>query len=416
MSPDARSAFVYLKLARLPLFLAMCLGVIALFARVPGGIWVLVPSVVLFCLLFSRREHSVTEWVLVYSLALLSGFRMASVALYQGTLLDALTPLVMLAVAIAVISSPLGLRKALSASVLVGFLLVVCLGVWEALAGQSLAITRYGNSGMSPLVLQDRFVVSALFPNYNDYSVVLFFVSSFFLLDLFDSRSSLRFKSLCVVLLVLLIAHGLYMGSRGFQLAIGVALFMIVLAKSGGIWRLLFPTTVSLSAVIFVLIFSAEFHQYFFDVSTAIRLRTIAVFGEVLVDNPSALLFGFPSLSVYTKEMAIYCDLCLVDPHNLILEVLALHGVFGVVFLFVLLISALRFVFLDNNSKGGVLARYFSLLVVTSPFWGVISSSSLKYFYIYFFAIFFIGLVAIGRHNAQGAAAEPRYHGVVSTE
>lgn len=230
----------------------------------------------------------------------------------------------------------------------------------------------------------DRFLVSGLFANYNDFSFSMFF----FIATL--SSYSIQSKNIGVkvfgsIAIILSLSICIYLGSRGFLLSI-LAFYSLFIYMQ-------FPNKVFRGAMVSIGIIgllssSVILSSYLLDNSNMIRISIIEKYINLISNDWYYLLFGFSEKSKYVSHSVLLYGEGLYDPHNLFMEVMIMYGVpaFSLL-LFCYVITTVNLIkFNEGKFKGGYEAVLIPVFVLC-PLIGAVPSSSLMYYYLQFILI-----------------------------
>lgn len=260
------------------------------------------------------------------------------------------------------------------------------LGVWlialgEMVTGIKLLPILYPDANTVSYVQSSRFIVSATYPNINDFSVVL------------------------TMLVIAVVAkmlfhpvHGRRNAGRWFVLLTG--LFMVVMSTSRGALvgclagvallivlnvRRLHPHALGVRAGLFggglIVFVGAVFFtsSYVQDHSTATRGQIFNNAMSMLAGSPADALLGYGSLTSYQNAAKVAFGDVLMDPHNLLLEIVLNYGVIALVLFIVVWLWVLLRGFLPRRPMVDWQTAFGLTIVVLLPVLGVVPSSTLRY-------------------------------------
>lgn len=259
-------------------------------------------------------------------------------------------------------------------------------GVWaiavaEIVSGVKLLPLLYPGANTAGAVSRDRFLTSATYPNFNDFSVVMVVAFTGVLARLWfqPTRGPRRWAQ--VVVLLSSFAMIAYTGSRGALVASILAVGLLVILNIRRMHRAAAGVRAALiggaaALVVGMAVWSSPYVQ---DHSTAKRGAIISNAVSMLASHPINGLFGYGSLSVYQEAARATFGDILMDPHNLFLEVwLVYGGISLVLFVFLWLWIVFRG-YLPRVPAINATTAYGLVIVVLMPVLGVIPSSTLRY-------------------------------------
>lgn len=285
-------------------------------------------------------------------------------------------------------------------------------GVWliamgEMITGIKLLPILYPDANTVSYVQSSRFIVSATYPNINDFSVVLVMLVTAVVARMwFDRARGWRNAGRWLVLLTSLFMV-VMSGSRGALVGcLGAVVVLIVLNV-----RRLHPRALGVRAGLFggglIVLMAAAFFasSYVQDHSTATRGQILGNALSMLAGSPGDALVGYGSLVSYQDAARAAFGDILMDPHNLLLGIVLNYGLiamvlFAVVWLWVLLRGLLpRHPMADWQTAFGL------TVVVLLPVLGVVPSSTLRYHVTWIYLVATTLLVVEGA-EARSAAGQ----------
>ena len=256
------------------------------------------------------------------------------------------------------------------------------LGVYEVVTGDKMLPRFYPDASSIDLVHSSRILATAIFPNYNDFSVALVFLAAVCVTRLFFGRGRSQLGLLVdAVILATSTVWIFAMGSRGALLAlvmiVAVAALASVMALHPGLVR---PVHVTAGAVLLAggvgLLWTTPWLQ---DNSTKARVTILEQASAMMGEDPFRLLFGWGSYADYKVAANVDYPGQLMDTHNLLLEIVVSYGlptllVFLACWVFVIVRGLLQ-QRIDRDW------RSLSMVVMASslPLLGVVPSSLLRY-------------------------------------
>ena len=268
------------------------------------------------------------------------------------------------------------------------FGITLFIGIGEIITGFRLSNLLYPDSSSSQLATS-RFEVSAFYPNYNDFSVVLaMFVTLLAVRILFDHTS--RFRTALRGFLVVLTAGLVFLqGSRGALLAllVGIAAAIWINLRTRVSSRFMsLLTLIALIAAIAVgmLVWNSPWVQ---DNSTKERGGVINRIFSITPDSHLQFWFGWGTQSNYQLAARQNYPGELMDPHNVLMEALIWFGM-PVALLFVAFwvqvvwrgAWKLEVESLDWQPLASV------IVVALMPILGIVPSSTFRYYLIFLFS------------------------------
>lgn len=381
-------------------------GVLVVFIalRIPGSLFVVAAcSVALLAIVPLRSpDRTVLPWlVTMVAAATTSALGVLGVAQSPEVINFATITMVFLVVSATITLPCDGVRLG---RVIVGTLywcfgLTMGIGIGEIVTGIRVSHMLYPELAWAP-VPPGPYEVSAFYPNYNDFSVVVaMFATMVALRILFDHTSTLRTVARGVLFVI---AAGLIFiqGSRGALLALllgaGVALWLNLRTSIRSRWITLATVLGGLAgAAGLAAIWESPWVQ---DTSTKVR-------GEVLervtaLAPPDSLQFwvGWGTRETYRDVGDLHFPGELTDPHNVFFEAFIWYGL-PVTLLFIL--------FWAFVTWHGVLRmprrlewRELSAMVMVAllPVLGVVPSSTFRYYFIFLFSAAAAAALSSWRH------------------
>ena len=268
------------------------------------------------------------------------------------------------------------------------FGLTLLIGLGEILTGFRLSNLLYPESSSSQLATS-RFEVSAFYPNYNDFSVVLaMFATLLAVRILFDHTSWLR-TTVRAFLVVLTAALVFVQGSRGALLAllVGIAAAVWINLRTRVSSRTMsLLTLIALMAAIAggMVLWNSPWVQ---DNSTKERGGVISRILSITPDSHLQFWFGWGTQSNYQLAARQNYPGELMDPHNVLLEALIWFGL-PVALLFVVFWAQIvwrgAWKLELESFDWQVLASV--VVVALMPILGIVPSSTFRYYLIFLFS------------------------------
>lgn len=280
-------------------------------------------------------------------------------------------------------------------------------GVWlmalgEIVTGVKLLPVLYPDSGtVGQVASASRFFVTATYPNFNDFCVVMVMLFVGVLSKMwFDPRKGWRNLGRWVILVtaVLLVV---VMGSRGALLGCLGGFALLVVLNIRRLHRAaLGPRAAVFGGLLIVGVAVGLVNSsYVQDNSTAVRGRILGNALSMLAGSPGHTLLGYGSLVSYQNAAKAAFGTMLMDPHNLLLEVVLNYGVVALVLFVAVWLWIVVRGFLPRLPMVDWQAAFGLVVVVLLPLLGTVPSSTLRYH------ITWIYLSAVTLLTAQGAEA-----------
>ncbi|MEL4356295.1 MULTISPECIES: O-antigen ligase family protein [unclassified Luteococcus] len=271
-----------------------------------------------------------------------------------------------------------------------GLLLTWAISVFEAVTGFKFISVLYPGGNTTAAIVRNRFYVSAFFPNYNDYSVAMVLLCTVILAKLvFQHDASLPVRLGRWAILGSAAFFITHMGSRGCLLGLAAAT-LVILALSV---RTLRPRAIRERAVFcFLLVCSGgavglALSPWMQDNSNFQRVAIAQLIGKVLAGEPVRTLIGFGSYAEYTRAAGLRFTRTLMDPHNLLIEVVLWYGLPALAFYLACWWTVVHRGLLTRRPNPGW--RAVSAVTVTAlyPLLGVVTSSTLRYHLVWLWLI-----------------------------
>ncbi|MDU2096104.1 MAG: O-antigen ligase family protein [Negativicoccus succinicivorans] len=262
-----------------------------------------------------------------------------------------------------------------------GALLVWFIGLGEILTGIKLLPLLYPEANTVSAVSKSRWIVTATYPNYNDYGVVMTMLFTALLAKMwFDPRRG-AVKLGRLFALVTCFGMILMGGSRGALLGCMCAVALLVIlnvrrlhAAAMGVRAFFWGTTLVVAAG-----GGLWMSPYVQDHSTAERGRIMTNAVSMLMSDPIALLFGYGSLSEYQNEANARFGDVLMDPHNLLLELVLRYGIVAMILFVACWLWIAVKGFLPRRPAVDWQAAFALTVVMLLPVLGIVPSSTLRY-------------------------------------
>ncbi|MDO5083885.1 O-antigen ligase [Arachnia propionica] len=279
------------------------------------------------------------------------------------------------------------------------------IGVLEVLTGFKLLYIRYPDAAVTSWVQDYEWFTTAMYPNYNDFSVALVILGLFLTARAFLGRTGAATKVLCLGTVFVLAVWVLAMGSRGALLGMVAGVGLLVLFSqrmrdrtSIPPWLLTLAGCVVLAGVLVVAMSS-----YVQDEDTSARGEILLRIWAFISREPVRALIGFGSPDHLQNLSDHLTDGALINPHNLLAENLLWGGVPALVgYLLVwgvVLVAALR-----NRIPTNWSALAAVTVTLVMPVLGVTPSVILHYLYPQYLLIASLVLL---RTTGDGSSAAP---------
>lgn len=270
-----------------------------------------------------------------------------------------------------------------------GAIMVWLIGLGEILTGVKLLPLLYPGANTVSAVSKSRWIVTATYPNYNDYGIVMTMLFTALLARMwFDPRQGMVTLGR-VFALVTCFGMILVGGSRGALLGCMCAVVLLVILNirrlhdaAMGVRAFFWGTALAIVAGV-----GLWMSPYIQDHSTAVRGRIMVNAVSMIMSDPISLLFGYGSLSEYKDEAAARFGGLLMDPHNLLLELVLDYGILAMVLFVVCWLWILVKGFLPRRPAVDWQAAFGLTVVILLPVLGIIPSSSLRYHVIWLYLV-----------------------------
>jgi len=268
------------------------------------------------------------------------------------------------------------------------FSVIAFMALLEVVFNFNIMAYRYPEAELLSVVTQDRFMVSAIFVNYNDFSVAMMIYVALLVGRLSDDYNVIHKLSYSVIL-VFTCAICIYIGSRGFLVAllllISIRFYDVFLSKFSMALRFIFIAGVIAGGLLMIAMYSNAFTGYALDNSSMERWSIIKSYTAITSSNIEILFFGFGDLLNYQNSVRAFWDCygCAVDPHNLFLEIGVAYGAVSLVIFTVGYFLSLFFYLLNVRYMTPV-ERTFITLVIMYLILGLVPSSTLRHYFVFF--------------------------------
>nr|NLI49057.1 O-antigen ligase family protein [Propionibacterium sp.] len=279
----------------------------------------------------------------------------------------------------------------------------------ELVTGVKILVLRDPRAASVPVMLDDPWVVSSLFVNYNDYSVAMvIFVNLLLARLLFGIGRQARWRS--IVQGVAAATAGVLVvviGSRGALVALvgTVALELLVVVRFRHPERITSRHLWALLAAGGGVLLVAWNTPYFQSHSTEWRGMIVTYIVALMLANPLTLLTGFGSAEAFANVGKIAYPGELLNPHNFLLEVAMAFGVPALV----VLVAWLATVVIEGVVRQRIpMSADGTAALVTAVGllgYGSVPSSYLDYGYLFFFLVAGSSALYLGRRAGIDGAS-----------
>ncbi|WP_420176464.1 O-antigen ligase family protein [Luteococcus sp. OSA5] len=274
--------------------------------------------------------------------------------------------------------------------------------MFEATTGIKMLPLMYPDANTTRWVEQYRFYVTSLFPNYNDYSVAMTLLCTLLVTRmLFDNRVGAVRKVMRLVIFFTALFEVAYMGSRGCLIAIIVMVGLVLLQNirahhPGTLGIRTFAFGVLSVATVLVGVLASPWLK---DNSAAQRGQIAGNIGQMISGSPLEGLLGWGSYVGYQQAADRAFPNKLMDPHNMLLEIVVVFGIPTLLAYLACWWFVVRHGLIatpvDRNWRSVALA----VIVATYPLLGVVSSSTLRYYLAWLFIVAAVGWVRLVRRE-----------------
>ncbi|RRD46171.1 O-antigen ligase [Tessaracoccus sp. OH4464_COT-324] len=264
----------------------------------------------------------------------------------------------------------------------ISFLLLTIIGVAEVLTGFKLVFIRYPDTTVWWWVANYRWITTAVYANYNDFSVAIAVFALFLLARMLLAPKAVPTQLLRGLSVLTIAVWILAMGSRGalLGLVVGAAVLLFIAARardSRAFPPWLIVTGASLSLLGATVLAQSSYIQ---DGDTAARFRIISRIWSLLSEDPAKALTGFGSPEVLQKLAENRLENQLVNPHNMLVEAL-LWGGFPALTGLLILWALVVWFSLTNRIEKNWYAMASAAFTVAMPVFGLAPSVFLHYLY-----------------------------------
>ncbi|SJN20382.1 O-antigen ligase family protein [Luteococcus japonicus] len=402
--------------------LSMLLAVSAFMitARVPMGFVLLALGPMVLIVIRGLRRHTGLELAPLRALVgsmlacgLLGGLVHGQLASTGSSLAVAITVALVAAGALFTGTPRRGAERLLDGS-MAGLLFHWAVSMGEAITGFKLLPIMYPGANTIQHVTTHRFFVTSLYPNYNDYSVSMTLLVCLVLAQmLFRTRVHPLLKLGRLVVLLTAIFEVAYMGSRGC-LAAMVVVALVLLVQS---IRAVRPGAIGVRIVTLALLMAVAVvigvvsSPWLADNSAAQRGVIAGRIRDLLVANPLAALVGHGSYAGYQAAADAAYPNALMDPHNLLLEIIVVFGIPTLLAYLACWWTVVRHDVLGRDGLRDWRSVALGTIVAVYPLIGVVTSSTLRYYLAWLFLVVALGRRAALRREERRSSEEERTTG-----
>lgn len=292
-----------------------------------------------------------------------------------------MTAVIGYAIAILGSSSPGIVARRAASGLYIGAIMTWLMGMGEIVTGVKLLPMLYPGANTLDAVASSRWIVTATYPNYNDYDVVMAMLFTGVLARLwFQPR---RGWVLIGRLFILLSCAAMIVvaGSRGALVACVGAIGLLVILNV----RRMHSAAMGVRACVWggglllALAVGVWMSPYVQDHSTAQRGVILSNATAMLVSDPPSLLLGYGSLVGYQSAAAMVYGDMLMDPHNLLLEIVIRYGIVALLLFLVCWVWILVRGYAPRRPAADWQTAYVLSVVLLLPVLGIVPASTLRY-------------------------------------
>ncbi|GAA1397983.1 O-antigen ligase domain-containing protein [Luteococcus peritonei] len=395
--------------------LVPCIAMVT--AKLPMGFLVLLAGPLAVLALQGIRPHA--RWPRALALTLLWSLLASFVAVvsFAPQLLAGTNNTFVVMVAIAALAScvfasgerPDEVAARLVDGLFAGLLVTWALSMVEVATGFKFMTVLYPGANTIAQVAGRRLFVSALFPNYNDYSVAMAMLVVLMVARLLFQRRGPRTTLLRWVVLISATFLVAYMGSRGALATLLGGIVLVCTLNVRALHGQVLPLRARAAAVLLggAALLGLLTSPYVQDNSTAQRGGIAENILTMLGDQPVRALLGYGALSQYLADAAARFGAILMDPHNLLLELVIWYGLPALVGFLTCWWMVVRSSFLGSFRPGDW--RSVGAVSVTTllPLIGIVCSSTLRYHIVWIWLLASVAAVHAHRRAAAQASAAP---------
>lgn len=338
-----------------------------------------------------RRPHrqSVPMWLFLAAALVMSTYAWltnADVPLVNNATIMAVMIVLVLAVTCTSATRP-ALRHLMN-GILFGLWVCLLSAIFEVVSGIKLLPLIYPDANTAAAVANNRFIVASFFPNYNDFSVAMAIFGVILTAQLLlGTRVPPLHKLARVGALLALTFFIVVIGSRGALLGLAGGMLLVAVTAA----RLTRRRLLSVPNMLVLLLLAVAGGMFLMatpfvqDSSTALRGHIIGNTIEMLLADPARLWAGWSNMVLFREDAALLYDGMLMDPHNLLLELVTMYGLPAMItYLLVWFQITYRGLWQLRITAGW---REVSAVVISvlMPVIGIVPSASLRYYWLFLF-------------------------------
>ena len=336
-----------------------------------------------------RRPHrqSVPMWLFLAAALVMSTYAWltnADVPLVNNATIMAVMIVLVLAVTCTSATRP-ALRHLMN-GILFGLWVCLLSAIFEVVSGIKLLPLIYPDANTAAAVANNRFIVASFFPNYNDFSVAMAIFGVILTAQLLlGTRVPPLHKLARVGALLALTFFIVVIGSRGALLGLAGGMLLVAVTAA----RLTRRRLLSVPNMLVLLLLAVAGGMFLMatpfvqDSSTALRGHIIGNTIEMLLADPARLWAGWSNMVLFREDAALLYDGMLMDPHNLLLELVTMYGLPAMItYLLVWFQITYRGLWQLRITAGW---REVSAVVISvlMPVIGIVPSASLRYYWLF---------------------------------
>lgn len=338
-----------------------------------------------------RRPHrqSVPMWLFLAAALVMSTYAWltnADVPLVNNATIMAVMIVLVLAVTCTSATRP-ALRHLMN-GILFGLWVCLLSAIFEVVSGIKLLPLIYPDANTAAAVANNRFIVASFFPNYNDFSVAMAIFGVILTAQLLlGTRVPPLHKLARVGALLALTFFIVVIGSRGALLGLAGGMLLVAVTAA----RLTRRRLLSVPNMLVLLLLAVAGGMFLMatpfvqDSSTALRGHIIGNTIDMLLADPARLWAGWSNMVLFREDAALLYDGMLMDPHNLLLELVTMYGLPAMItYLLVWFQITYRGLWQLRITAGW---REVSAVVISvlMPVIGIVPSASLRYYWLFLF-------------------------------
>lgn len=335
------------------------------------------------------RKQAILMWVFLVTALVFSTY--AWLTNTEVPLVNNATIMLVMMALVAAVTCTSATRNALRYlmnGILVGLWVCLLSAIFEVVSGIKLLPLLYPDANTAGAVASNRFIVASFFPNYNDFSVAMSIFGVMLTAQLLlGARKGPLVKICRIGALLVLTFFIVVIGSRGalIGLLVGMALVTFIAARLTrrrllSVPNMLVLVLCAVAAGMFVM--ATPFVQ---NSSTALRGDIIGNTIDMLLADPARLWAGWSNMVLFREDAALIYDTMLMDPHNLLLELVTMYGL-GAAITYLLVWAQILYRGLWQLRITAGWREVSAVAVsVLMPVIGVVPSSSLRYYWVFLF-------------------------------